>query len=121
MITRLDEINILLREVNQKKRELLAERRKLIDERRPEAAETSKFWVDLIFEIVVNHPEASRKQIKIELDAKDISPSITSKTFTNCLTVLRRRGWIENRGTKKDPKWHVKDRVETWGYNETHT
>lgn len=105
----LDEIDAELKQLNQRRRELLAERHRLIEEKRPEAIATSQYWADPIFLIVKDYPGASRKEVLLELAIRGL-PGITEQTLTNSLTTLRRRGRIENRGTRKHPEWHVRDR-----------
>lgn len=104
MTDRLRDIDAELKELNQTRRELLDERRRLVAERRPESVMTAEYWVEPIFSIIETHPGTSRLRIHVLLDAEH-DPKIDMQVLTNTLTTLRRRGWIENRGTRKHPKW----------------
>jgi hypothetical protein len=99
-----------LREIEAELSKLKKQRQKLIKERSylmmREYGGNAQFWADIIFELIKNHPGISREGILVELDAHTyISPNV----LTNTLTTLRRRGEIENHGTRKCPRWHIKD------------
>lgn len=123
MSDRLCEIDAELKKLRKARRELLDERQRLMDERRPEVASTSEYWLEPIFSIIENHRGASRLRIQVMLDAEYDQPKITSQALTNTLTTLRRRGWIENRGTRKHPRWHSRGRIpkERWNTRESRT
>src|SRR3982750_3434296 len=106
MTDRVKEINAELRRMTQIRLRLLEERRQLALERYvPEHA--SEFWTDRVFKIIENHPGISRSKILSELINREFSSPITANALTNTLTTLRRRGSIENRGTKKRPQWYI--------------
>lgn len=104
----LAEINAELKELNRKRRKLIAERRRIMEGRRPRVVDTSGFWVEAIFAIIESTPGISREEIRMKLGS---NPQIAEQVFTNTLSVLRRRGWIENRGTRKRPKWYSRGRT----------
>lgn len=100
---RLAQVEEELKQVEQKRARLVEERRELLEKGH---ISDSKFWSDPVFEVIEKHPGASRTLILSELLASD-RWCITSNELTNCLTTLRRNGLIENRGTKKFPRWHI--------------
>jgi predicted HTH transcriptional regulator len=109
------EISAELKELSRKRHELLEERRQLSGERtRTIVAQT---WVEPIFVIIEEHPGITRREIISKFD----NPHMTIQDLTNCLTTLRRRGWIENHGTRKYPKWHSRGRIprERWNTRES--
>lgn len=114
---RLIEIQDELKNLNRKRRELLEERCQLSGTvSRTIVIHT---WVESIFVIIENHPGISRREIFVKFD----NPHMTFQDLSNCLTTLRRRGWIENRGTRKHPKWHSRERLsrEHWNTRESRT
>src|SRR3954462_6903189 len=94
------EIDAELKQLSTRRRELLAERRRLSGVR--DGRITNNVWLDPIFKIIAERPGVSRHDIFVELG----SPHMTWQELTNALTALRRRGWIENRGTRKHPEWY---------------
>lgn len=94
------EIETELRQLRQRRRELLEERRQLsgVTTRNVVTA----VWVEPIFSIIEANPGISRRDIVIKFN----NPHMTFGDLSNILTTLRRRGWIENNGTRKNPKWH---------------
>lgn len=114
---RLIEIDAELKALRHRRRELLEERRQLSSVKTRTAV--AHAWVESIFAIIENHPGISRREIIIKFD----NPHMTIQELTNCLTILRRRGWIENRGTKKYPKWHSRGRIprDRWNTRESCT
>jgi hypothetical protein len=111
------EIEDELKALNQRRHELLEERRLLTGVRA--RTTIAHAWVEPIFVIIENHPGISRHGIVIKFG----NPSMTVQDLTNCLTTLRRRGWIENRGTRKYPEWYSRGRTaqERWNTRESHT
>lgn len=99
------EINDELRQLSQKRRELLEERRQLSGV--TERSTISQIWVDPTFAVIKKHPGISRREIFVKLNDKHLK----FEDLTNVLTTLRRRGWIENQGTRKYPKWYAKEVV----------
>src|SRR3954451_16958072 len=114
---RLIEIEVELQALSQKRRELLAERQRLTGVRI--RSTVAQVWVDSIFTIIEAHPGISRHAIVIEFG----NPNMTELDLTNCLTTLRRRGWIENHGTWKNPEWHSRGRIsrDRWHTRESRT
>jgi hypothetical protein len=96
------EIETELKELNQRRRELLEERRTLSGVNTRNSIVQP--WVNPIFSIIKNHPGINRAGILVQFD----NQYMTFQDLTNCLTILRRRGWIENRGTRKFPEWYPK-------------
>jgi hypothetical protein len=111
------EIEDELKALSRRRRELLEERRRLsgVSTR----TTVSRAWVEPIFAIIEKHPGISRREIFVKFD----NPNMTFQDLTNCLTTLRRRGWIENLGTRKYPKWHSRGRIprERWNTRESRT
>ena len=99
------EIDNELRELRQRQRELLEERRVLSGVMK--RSTLSQIWVDPAFAIIKKYPGISRRELFIKLNDKHLK----FEDLTNVLTTLRRRGWIENQGTRKHPKWHAKEGI----------
>src|SRR3954451_15852471 len=114
---RLTEIKVELQALSQRRRELLEERRQLSGV----TARTTiaHAWIESIFSIIENHPGISRREIVVKFG----NPHMTVQDLTNCLTTLRRRGWIENQGTRKEPKWYSRERTprELWNTRGSRT
>jgi hypothetical protein len=111
------EIEAELKELSRRRRKLLEERRRLsgVSTR----TTVAHAWVEPIFAIIEQHPGISRREIFVKFD----NPNTTFQDLTNCLTTLRRRGWIENRGTKKYPEWYSRGKIprERWNTKESRT
>jgi chromosome segregation and condensation protein ScpB len=109
------EIEAELKKLRRRRRELLEERRQLsgVSTR----ATVAQAWVEPIFAIIENHSGISRREIIVKFN----NPHMTGQDLTNCLTTLRRRGWIENRGTKKHPQWYSRGRTprKLWNTRES--
>ncbi len=101
---RFNEIETELRQLNQRRRELLEERRILSGVNARNSIVQA--WIEPIFSIIENCPGISRREIFSQFN----NPDMTVQDLTNCLTILRRRGWIENRGTKKYSEWHSRQK-----------
>jgi len=111
------EIEAELKELRRRRRELLEERRQLSGVR-PRTT-VAHAWVEPIFTIIEEHPGISRQEIFVKFG----NPHMTFQDLSNCLTTLRRRGWIENRGTRKNPRWYSRGRIprERWYTRESRT
>lgn len=114
---RLVEIANELSQMSQRRRELLEERRQLTGVRTQSSI--AHAWVEPIFSIIEGHPGISRQEIFVKFN----NPHMRFQDLTNCLTTLRRRGWIENHGTRKHPKWHSRGRTprSRWNTRESAT
>lgn len=66
---------------------------------------TNKELLTQIVDIIKKNPGISRSELLIEME----NPHISDQELTNCLTTLRRRGWTENQGTRKNPKWYAQE------------
>lgn len=64
----------------------------------------SKFWAAPVLIIIGLTPGCSRDDIR-----KALTRPISEKELTNVLTALRRQGVTENKGTKKRPKWYLRN------------
>jgi hypothetical protein len=98
---RILQIDVEVKKLRSNIRELLKERRSLV---RSEYTGSAKTWRNEIITILDCYPGASRQNI-----VDGLSSYISSKMLTNVLTTLRRHGEIENRGTKKNPQWYIKE------------
>lgn len=93
------EIDAELEQLRQRRKKLLEERRNLAGT--PLKAD-SPYWVYRALSIIKNRPGMARREIFVEMNDRNL----TFKQLSNTLTTLRRRGYIENRGTRKHPRWY---------------
>lgn len=111
-MSRLVEINQELKRLSAQRQTLLAERRQLLGDKRPKGpSEATQFWSGRVFSVIENHPGISREKLLSELGQDEALSEIPSQTYTNCIIMLRRRGAIENQGTRQKPKWYVRPNI----------
>lgn len=66
----------------------------------------SRFWSLPVLAQIKLNPGITRAEI---LDNLNMGFDPSDKELTNAITSLRRNGFIENHGTRKNPRWFVKE------------